>query len=211
MKHQELRYAILAISVFWTIAAVLSVQFIPLAKNVLLADKQVAAVMLVAFSGGIAIGSVSINALLKGVISARYSAGSVLVLGLLLIAFYVLARSWTLQPSGELFTVPEFLAQPMALVLLANLLAIAIAGGMFVVPLYAFLTTKVPKSQASRSVAANNFISSLFMFTGAVVAGALGYLGIPLEEQLLISLILCVWAALLARKLHKIETPDQAE
>jgi len=205
MGNLELRYSVLAISYFWTIAAILSVQFIPLAKNVLLADKQVAAVLLVAFSAGIAIGSVSINAMLKGDISARYSARSVLAMGGLLITFYVLCRLWNLQPSGDLFTVTEFLAQPLGMALTANLLLIAVAGGMFVVPLYAFLTTRVDKSEASRSVAANNFISSLFMVVGAGVAGALGFFGIPLEEQLLVSLILCLFAALLARKLHATE------
>lgn len=206
MRNLELRYSVLAISYFWAIAAILSVQFIPLAKNVLLADKQVAAVLLVAFSAGIAIGSVSINALLKGDISARYSAPSVLVLGVLLIGFYALCRMWNLTPQGELFTVWEFLAQPLALLLTANLLLIAVAGGMFVVPLYAFLTTRVDKSEASRSVAANNFISSVFMVVGAGVAGALGLLGIPLQEQLLLSLILCLFSAHLARKLHRVES-----
>lgn len=205
MGNLELRYSVLAISYFWAIAAILSVQFIPLAKNVLLADKQVAAVLLVAFSAGIAIGSVSINTLLKGDISARYSAPSVLVLGGLLIAFYALCRIWNLTPSGDLFTVWEFLAQPLALVLTANLLLIAVAGGMFVVPLYAFLTTRVDKSEASRSVAANNFVSSVFMVIGAGLAGALGFFGIPLEEQLLLSLILCLFSAHLARKLHRLE------
>lgn len=205
MGNLELRYSVLAISYFWAIAAILSVQFIPLAKNVLLADKQVAAVLLVAFSAGIAIGSVSINMLLKGDISARYSARSVLVLGVLLIGFYGLCRIWNLEPAGDLFTVWEFLAQPLALLLTFNLLLIAIAGGMFVVPLYAFLTTRVDKSEASRSVAANNFISSIFMVIGAGVAGALGPLGIPLQEQLLLSLVLCVFSASLARKLHATE------
>lgn len=206
MGNPELRYSVLAISYFWAIAAILSVQFIPLAKNVLLADKQVAAVMLVAFSAGIAIGSVSINALLKGDISARYSAPSVLMLGALLITFYGLCRMWNLEPAtGELFSVSEFLAQPLALVLVANLLLIAVAGGMFVVPLYAFLTTRVDKSEASRSVAANNFISSVFMVVGAGIAGALGLFGIPLQEQLLLSLVLCLLSASLARKLHATE------
>ena len=206
MGNLELRYSVLAISYFWTIAAILSVQFIPLAKNVLLADKQVAAIMLVAFSAGIAIGSVSINALLKGDISARYSAPSVLVLGGLLVTFYLICRSWNLMPAdGAMFGVAEFLRQPLALALLANLLAIAIAGGMFVVPLYAFLTTRVDKSEASRSVAANNFISSVFMVVGAGLAGVLGYFGIPLQEQVLLSLVLCLLSAQLARKLHRVE------
>jgi MFS family permease len=202
----ELRNSVLAISYFWTIAAILSVQFIPLAKNVLLADKQVAAALLVAFSAGIAIGSVSINALLKGEISARYSARSVIAMGALLISFYLLCRMWNIAPEGELFTIGEFLAQPLALAITANLLLIAVAGGMFVVPLYAFLTTKVAKSEASRAVAANNLISSIFMTAGAALAGALGFLGIPLAEQLLVSLLLCLLSARLAKRLHALES-----
>lgn len=204
--NPELRYSVLAISYFWAIAAILGTQFFPLAKNVLLADKQVAMVLLVAFSAGIAIGSVAINALLKGEISARHSAVSVLVMAVLLVTFYLVCRMWHLTPAtGELFTVSEFLGQPLALVLIANLLLIAVAGGMFVVPLYAFLTTRVAKSEASRSVAANNFVSCVFMAVGAGVAGVLGFFGIPLEEQLLISLGLCVVSATTARQLHRIE------
>ncbi len=211
MGNIELRYSVLAISYFWAIAAILGTQFFPLAKNVLLADKQVAMVMLVAFSAGIAIGSVAINALLKGEISARHSAVSVLVMGALLIGFYLICRTWNLAPqSGGLFTVTEFLAQPLALLLVANLLLIAVAGGMFVVPLYAFLTTRVDKSEASRSVAANNFISSVFMAVGAGVAGVLGFFGIPLAEQLLLSLALCLVSANLARKLHRVEAQRSA-
>jgi hypothetical protein len=206
MGNPVLRYSVLAISFFWTIAAILSVQFIPLAKNVLLADKQVAAVLLVAFSAGIAIGSASINALLKGDISARYAAPSVLALGALLIGFYLVCKMWNIAPAGGgLFTVAEFLTRPLALLLIANLLLIAVAGGMFVVPLYAFLTTRVDKSEASRSVAANNFISSVFMVVGAGVAAALGLIGIPLAEQLLLSLALCLVSAQLARWLHRVE------
>jgi len=74
-----------------------------------------------------------------------------------------------------------------------------------VVPLYAFLTTRVDKSEASRSVAANNFVSCVFMAVGAAVAGVLGFFGIPLEEQLLLSLALVIVSAQLARKLYRVE------
>ncbi|MEO7246825.1 MAG: MFS transporter, partial [Novosphingobium sp.] len=73
--------AILAISFFWAVGTVLFIQFPPLAKNVLHASKEVASLFLVMFSIGIAIGSVSINALLKGKVSARYSAISVIAMG----------------------------------------------------------------------------------------------------------------------------------
>ncbi|MEO1222049.1 MAG: MFS transporter, partial [Pseudomonadota bacterium] len=64
-SNREIWFAILAISFFWTIGAVLFIQFPPLAKNQLMASKEVSSFFLVIFSIGIAIGSVGINALLK--------------------------------------------------------------------------------------------------------------------------------------------------
>ena len=54
MHQREVFYAILAISFFWTIGAVLFIQFPPLAKNVLFASKEVASLFLVIFSIGVA-------------------------------------------------------------------------------------------------------------------------------------------------------------
>ncbi len=56
----------------------------------------------------------------------------------------------------------------MGWAVLGLLIAIAITGGMFVVPLYAFLTTTVEKSQTARTVAANNIVNSGFMVFGSV-------------------------------------------
>ncbi|MEZ5694816.1 MAG: MFS transporter, partial [Altererythrobacter sp.] len=66
MHNREVYYAILAISFFWTIGAVLFIQFLPLAKNTLMASPAVASLFMVVFSVGVAIGSVAINAMLKG-------------------------------------------------------------------------------------------------------------------------------------------------
>ena len=45
---------------------------------------------------------------------------------------------------------------------------------MFVVPLYAFLTTTVTKDQTARTVAANNVVNSGAMAIGALSFGAVG-------------------------------------
>ena len=71
---RRLFLAIVAISFFWTIGAVLFIQFPPLVKNVLTADRAVASLFLAIFSVGVAIGSVAINRLLKGQVSARFAA-----------------------------------------------------------------------------------------------------------------------------------------
>ena len=89
---RRLFLAIVAISFFWTIGAVLFIQFPPLVKNVLTADKAVASLFLAIFSVGVAIGSVAVNRLLKGEVSARYSTPAVLVMGLFVVAFHCRLR-----------------------------------------------------------------------------------------------------------------------
>ncbi|MBO0749138.1 MAG: MFS transporter [Porphyrobacter sp.] len=205
MHDREVFYAILAISFFWTIGTVLFIQFPPLAKNVLLASKEVASLFLVIFSIGVAIGSVAVNALLKGDVSARHAPASVLAMGLFVACFYLVCRVWSVRHSGGLMDVPEFLAQPLAVPVMVSLLLIAVAGGMFVVPLYAFLTTKVDPGQAARTVAANNIVNSGAMVIGALIAGALSWAGMPLVEQVLLSAAMCLVSAWFGWMLHRAE------
>ena len=202
--------AVMAISFFWTIGTVLFVQFPPLAKNVLSASKEVASLFLVMFSIGVAIGSLSVNALLKGTVSARYSPSSVLAMGLFVVGFFMICRQWTASPGGGLLDVTHFMAQPLAVPLLLCLLGIAVAGGMFVVPLYAFLTTFVDKSLTSRTIAANNIVNSFAMVVGSLLASGLSFAGVPIVQQLLLSAAMCLIAAWIARKLVAAEQVAQA-
>jgi MFS family permease len=195
--------AIIAISIFWAICTILFVQFTPLAKNVLSASKEVASLFLVIFSVGVAIGSVSINALLKGTVSARYSPISVIAMGAFLIVFETICSDW--QASATMMDVPTFLAHPLAPMLLMTLLGIAVSGGMFVVPLYAFLTTFVEKSQTARTIAANNIVNSGAMVVGALFAGLLSLIGLAVVKQLLVVAVCCLLPAWFGYVLVKAE------
>ena len=95
-----------------------------------------------------------------------------------------------------------FVLQPLAVPLLLTLLGIAIAGGMFVVPLYAFLTTFVDKAQTARTIAANNIVNAGAMVGGALLAMGLSAAGVPIVQQLLLSAAMCVISAWLGRLLH---------
>jgi MFS family permease len=205
MHDRRVFMAIMAISFFWTVGAVLFIQFPPLAKNVLHASKEVASLFLVIFSIGIAIGSVSINAMLKGTVSARYSPASVIVMGLFVGAFFAVCKAWAPDRGNDLLDAAAFIAQPLAIPLMVTLLGIAIAGGMFVVPLYAFLTTFVEKSQTARTIAANNIVNSGAMAAGAIMAMGLSTAGVAIVDQLLLSAAMCVISAWLAHLLYGAE------
>ncbi len=197
--------AIMAISFFWTIGAVLFIQFPPLAKNVLTASKEVASLFLVIFSIGVAIGSVSVNALLKGTVSARYSPVSVVAMGGFVLAFYLVCRTWVPETDGTLLDVGEFIDHSMAIPLLLSLLGIAVAGGMFVVPLYAFLTTFVPKTQTARTIAANNIVNSGAMVAGSLLATGLSAAGVEIVHHLLLTAAMCLVSAWLGLLLLRAE------
>jgi MFS family permease len=198
---RRLFLAILSISFFWTIGAVLIIIFPPLVKNVLGADEQVASLFIAIFSIGIAIGSVLINRLLKSEVSARFAPASVIGMGLFVVLLHFVAMAWG-EHGAELTTLGNFLLNPMAGLMILALLGVAITGGMFVVPLYAFLTTTVPKTETARTVAANNIVNSGAMVIGSLVAFALSSLGIGPAGQLLLVAAMCVVSAWLGWKLH---------
>ena len=201
MKDQRVFLAIMAISFFWAIGAVLFIQFPPLAKNVISASKEVASLFLVIFSIGVSIGSVSVNALLKGTVSARYSPASVLVMAVFVVAFWWVCHSWPTEAHDHLLDTAGFLREPLAIPLLLSLLGIAVAGGMFVVPLYAFLTTFVEKSETARTIAANNIVNSGAMVLGSVLALGMSAAGFPMVDQLLLGAAMCLYSAWLGQKL----------
>jgi hypothetical protein len=82
------------------------------------------------------------------------------------------------------------------------LLGVAITGGMFVVPLYAFLTTTVSQTETSRTVAANNIVNSGAMVIGSAVAIGLNMAGVGPTKQVLLVAAMCLFSAWLGWKLH---------
>ncbi len=203
MHIRRLFLAIMAISLFWAVGSILFIQFPPLVKNVLTADKPVASLFLAIFSVGIAIGSIAINRLLKGHVSARYAPAAVIGMGLCIVAFHIVCDLWTPEAGGVMLSLKGFLAHPQALALSACLLGVATFGGMFVVPLYAFLTTTVEKCEAARTVAANNIVNAGAMVLGSVFAISLSIAGMSVINQLLLVAALCLPCAWLAWKLHQ--------
>jgi len=197
---KRLFLAILAISFFWSMGAVLAAQFPPLVKNTLYADQSVATLFLAVFSVGVAIGSIAINRMLKGEVSARFAPSSALLMGVFVLLLYWLTRDW--PASAELVGMHEFLRNPLGWAVVLDLLGVAVAGGMFVVPLYAFLTTTVPKSETARTVAANNIVNSGAMVAATLILTGLVLVGVSVAETLFLVAVGSIVAAWLGYKLH---------
>ncbi len=203
MHVPRLFLAIASISFFWMMGAILASQFPPLVKNVLSADQAVATLFLATFSVGVAAGSVIINRLLGGAVSARWAPGAALVMGGFVLDLFWVTSHWPAPPDGPLMSLAAFVRLPHADRVVVDLFGVATFGGMFVVPLYAFLTTTVAKEMTARTVAANNIVNSGGMVLAAVILTGLVHAGYTVSQTLLMVAVASVGAAFLAWRLHR--------
>jgi predicted MFS family arabinose efflux permease len=202
MHIPRLFLAIASISFFWMMGAILAAQFPPLVKNVLHANEEVATLFLAIFSVGVGVGSVLINRLLKGRVLAKYSPAAAIAMGLFICHLYYNVTNWPPVGAG-LMDLSTFVRIPQAEWVMFDLFGVAVSGGMFVVPLYAFLTTTVPKSETARTVAANNIVNSGGMVLAAAILAGLIQIGVSVAETLLMVAVSSIGAAWLGWRLHK--------
>jgi acyl-[acyl-carrier-protein]-phospholipid O-acyltransferase/long-chain-fatty-acid--[acyl-carrier-protein] ligase len=183
-RNRPLFLAILGISWFFALGAVLTQQFVPLVGH-LNAAPEVGAFFLGLFSVGVAIGSLVVSRLLGGEISARYVPVSALVLALAVMDLGLTVHG--LHPAETTVGVRDFLTQPSSWRLVADLAVIAIAGGVFIVPLYALLQTLGDPANRSRDVAANNIVNAAGMVL--VSAGVAGLMAVGADTATLFGVL----------------------
>ena len=166
--HRQLLVATLAISWFWALGAVYTSQFVPLAKNAMGGTEAVATLFLAIFSVGIALGSLAVARLLKGRISTRVCVGAGLAMALAGVDLFFAIPTVGTAPKS----VAELFAIAPGWRVAADLFALAAAGGVFSVPLYAVLQTAGEVGSRARAIAANNIVNSLFQVAAVLGVGA---------------------------------------
>ena len=171
---------ILAVSWFWLFGATVISGLPALAKDLLFADEQVVTLMLALFAIGVGLGSLLAERLLHGEVSARHVPLAALVMALCAVDLHFASAG---RVRGvELASVSVFLAQPDSWRILADLLGLAIAGGLFCVPLYAVLQHESEPLHRARVIAANNIINAAAMTVAAVAAAMLLSSGVTIGE-----------------------------
>jgi acyl-[acyl-carrier-protein]-phospholipid O-acyltransferase/long-chain-fatty-acid--[acyl-carrier-protein] ligase len=179
--HRPLLVATLAISWFWAVGAIYTSQFVPLARNDLGGDERLATLFLGLFSVGIAAGSALVARLLGGRISARLAAPAGLAMALAGLDLYFAVAPFASLPAAD---IPAFLARPAGWRVVADLLLLSMAGGVFSVPLYGILQTAGPRGATASAIAANNLLNGVFQ-----VVGVLG-IGLALSQGAPVPLVL---------------------
>lgn len=189
--------SILGISWFFAVGAVLLAELAPLVSGVLKARQEVATFFLLIFSLSVAGGSMLVNRLLGGVVSARFVPLSALMLAGFMIDLWLSANAYVPARGGA--GIAEFIRSAGSWRIMADLFGIAFAGGMFIVPLYAILQTHSPRAERSRTIAANNIVNAAttvalvtavtaMLARGESVPGVIGVMG---GATLVVALISC--------------------
>lgn len=167
-RDPVLRHATIGISWFFALGAVLTQQFVPLVAA-LGATPPVAAYMLALFSFGVAIGSLLCARVMRGRVTARTVFPAALA-----IAALTGDLAWTiarLRPvTGGKAGIARFVAMPGATHLSLDLVALAVAAGLYVVPLYALLQTEAAPAARARAVAANNVANAAMMVAVTILS-----------------------------------------
>jgi len=170
--------SIIGVSWFWVLGALYVTLFAPFAKDVLGGNQELVTCFLAVFSIGIAIGSGLCSRALHGEISAKYVPFAALIMSWCTwdLAYY--ANLVVPEARGsELIGVVQFLGTPYGWRIIRDLGGIAIAGGFFVVPLYAIMQHQADSGHRARVVAGNNIINALSIVVGSALVMWLQYLG----------------------------------
>ena len=170
--------ALLGISWMWFFGAVFLSQFPSFAKEVLHGNEQVASLLLVVFSIGIAIGSLLCEVLGRRQVEIGLVPLGAIGMTIFTVDLYLASHN---LPPAALMGVAEFVQTPAHWRVMADLGLLSLSAGLYSVPMYALIQLRSEVTHRARIIAANNILNALFMIVSAVLAGALlkAGLGIP--------------------------------
>jgi 1-acyl-sn-glycerol-3-phosphate acyltransferase len=176
--------SVLGISWMWFFGAVFLSQFPSYAKDVLHGDEQVASLLLVVFSLGIGAGSLMCEAL-----SRRHVEIGLVPLGAIgmtVFAVDLFAASGGV-PEADVLGPAAFLSSAANWRVIVDLALLSLFAGLYSVPMYALIQSRVQPTHRARIVAANNILNALFMIASALFAGSLIRQGVTIPQVILVT------------------------
>ena len=189
-RNRPVWLALLALSWFWTLGAILLSQFPVIGKDVIGGGSAVVTLLLAMFVIGIGFGSVICARVLKGEVTPRYVPFAALGLSIFAWDFAAICPSLA-GHGGDLAALLGTFAMWRAL---ADLALLAACGGLFSVPLYALIQEQSAPGTRSRMIGANNIANAALIVVGALVTTALVRAGVSAPRII----ALTAWVNLLA-------------
>jgi MFS family permease len=174
--------ALIGISWMWFFGAVFLSQFPAFAKEILHGNAQVASLLLVVFSVGIAIGSLLCEVLGRRQIELGLVPLGAIGMTLFTVDLYFASRA---LPPAALMDAAAFLQQAAHWRVMADLGLLSLSAGLYSVPLFALIQLRTAASHRARIIAANNILNALFMIASALLAGVLLTAGLDMAQVFL--------------------------
>ena len=185
---QVLRYAtedrtvfrsILGVAWFWFFGATLLTLFPIYGRHVLQVDERVVTLFLAEFCVGIGLGALLCARLAKRRIELGLVPIAALGLGIFLFDLVFASHGFALVPEGSLLGLRSFLQAPGSPRILADLLAIAVCGGCYVVPLNALTQSRAKPERRSRILAGGGgIVAALFMVASSALTAGFAAAGV---------------------------------
>jgi acyl-[acyl-carrier-protein]-phospholipid O-acyltransferase / long-chain-fatty-acid--[acyl-carrier-protein] ligase len=126
------------------------------------------------------------NSLMKNKVNANYI--PIIAFGMSIFIFDLSTLSLPIQ--SDLYNLEQFFGYISGWRVVFDLLALAICGGLYIVPLYVILQTSSDDSSRSRIIAANNLVNTLFILIYSIVLSILIKKGVEINSLFLITAIL---------------------
>jgi predicted MFS family arabinose efflux permease len=174
--------ALIGISWMWFFGAVFLSQFPGFAKEVLHGNEQVASLLMVVFSIGIAIGSLLCEVLGRRQVEIGLVPLGAMGMTLFTVDLYFASRG---LPPSALMGMAAFVQQPAHWRVMADLGLLSLSAGLYSVPMYALIQLRSAPSHRARIIAANNILNAIFMIISALLAGALLAAGLSIAQVFL--------------------------
>lgn len=170
MGNQPVFLAILGISWFWMLGASYLTQIPNFTVTVLHGSPGIIALILSAFTVGIAAGS-----LLCDKLSGHKLEIGIVPFGALGLSLFGLDLYFASMAYGGVEEVNplSFLIRPDGLRILVDITLIGLAGGIYIVPLYAMVQARTEDKKRARFIACNNILNSLFVVFASLLGIAL--------------------------------------
>jgi 1-acyl-sn-glycerol-3-phosphate acyltransferase len=179
--------SVLGISWMWFFGAVFLSNFPAFAKEVLGGNEQVASLLLVVFSIGIGAGSLLCESLSRRHVEIGLVPLGAIGMSVFGIDLYFASRGFVPPAAAG---AAAFVAAPGAPRVLADLMLLSLAAGLYSVPMYALIQSRAPATHRARIIAANNILNALFMIASAAFAVAMLKAGFTIPQVFLATAVL---------------------
>lgn len=203
-------FVVMGNSWFWFYGATFLTQTPEFSKIILHGNESVVILLLTLFSVGTALGSVLCKTLTKNQVSLKLLPFGIIGLSIFAIDLFLALSSYAahnqaILQGGAYLSISQIIALQGSLRVFADLFLLGFCGGMYIVPLYAFMQAYAPVSHRARIVGANNIFNALFMVTSAIFAMIiLSSIGLSISQLFLITAIInAVFGWFLYKKLHR--------